>query len=172
MKTATERKRFNNYLIFYIIMAAGLLLSWGQIGNSFKENKKQSDKFFDTRFLWPEEDCSLNETICAAFRKDFAMVAELVVSGSDKLSIKVKMAGEGNDLISHVKARVSLANDEYDDEFNQMYLAGLSSWNGSLLFPLEDDNKSKIEIRFKRDGQLFITEFPFNSGLLRKIPRG
>lgn len=161
------KTRFNQYLIFYVIMAAGLLMAWGQVGHKFKNDEKQNSNFFQTRFLWPEKDCSLNDKICAAFRKDFALVAELWRSNQDTISLKLKMAGQEHDQASQVQARYAVAKDVYADDFAQMYLMDLSTWKVNLLMPDQVQQKSKLEIRFKLNKNLYVAEFPFDPSLMR-----
>lgn len=63
-------KSFNRYLIFFVIVAVGLVVSWGQVG----KNTTQAVTDLNAIFLAPEKGCLPTQQPCAAFGKDQAVV--------------------------------------------------------------------------------------------------
>lgn len=160
------KKRFNQYLIFYVIMAAGLLMAWGQVGQKYKQDKVQTSSFFKTHFLWPEEDCNLNQQVCAAYRKDFAVVVGVSKASDEYIAVKLKMVGQDKEGVAGVKARAKLISQNYSDTFQEFYVSGMEDWKtevevGAISEPM------RLEIRFNKEDDLYVTEFPFHPGELQ-----
>lgn len=63
-------KAFNRYLIFFIIVAVGLVFSWGQVG---KRTGQAMDNL-QAELLTPEAGCQPSNAPCAAFGKQQALV--------------------------------------------------------------------------------------------------
>ncbi|NNJ90975.1 MAG: hypothetical protein HKP55_04815, partial [Gammaproteobacteria bacterium] len=84
-------KRWNKVWYFFMLVAAGLILSWGQVGQRYKQKEN-----IDTReylLLRTESDCNLAVAPCAAYAPDYAIVVNLQ-DHKDWYTVEVKTAGE------------------------------------------------------------------------------
>ncbi len=62
-------KRFNRYLMFYLILGIGLAIAWSQVGR-----RVQLAPNVGLRIMSIDDRCKPLEAPCAAYAKQFALV--------------------------------------------------------------------------------------------------
>ena len=63
-------KRFNRYLVFYLILGIGLAVAWTQVGR-----RPQLQRDTSLRVMSIDENCRPRTAPCAAYAHDFALIA-------------------------------------------------------------------------------------------------
>lgn len=81
--------KWNRLWIFFVIIAIGLALSWGRVGQNTREDMG-SDDFL---LLRSEPNCALLQGACAAYLSDMALVAKAVTLADARLGLYFKLVG-------------------------------------------------------------------------------
>ena len=137
--------QLGRYWIFFVIVAVGLALSWGQVG-------RKAQRVFDTApvvFLHTETPCRPELAPCAAVAVDRALVL-----GPAQNGLRVKQAGLRDADIT-MAAATFLAGDgaELGDE---VLIRGADAW---LIRRLPEAARS-LRLRFLTDAETTMAEFP------------
>ena len=88
--------RLGRYWIFFVIVAVGLALSWGQVGRKAQQTLNETPVVY----LATETDCRPREVPCAAVASDRALVL-----GPDAEGLRIRQTGLPEDAI--ISASVS-----------------------------------------------------------------
>ena len=80
--------RRNDWIwIFFVIIAVGLVLSWGRTGQRLQT---ETAEVLDVdRMLDPESPCNPRHTPCAAFGRDLALVLGPVAGSTELLALRL-----------------------------------------------------------------------------------
>jgi len=62
-------QNFNRYLVFYVILAVGLVVAWSQVGRRAELRQEAGLSLMQT-----EQDCRPREAPCAAYAGHFALI--------------------------------------------------------------------------------------------------
>ncbi len=137
--------RLGRYWIFFVIVAVGLALSWGQVG-------RKVQRVFDSSpvvYLRTETPCRPQLTPCAAVAGDRALVLGPAQSG-----LRVKQAGLRHAEIKTAAATFLAADGvELGDE---VLIRGADEW----LIRRPPEATRSLRLRFSADGETTVAEFP------------
>jgi len=137
--------RHNAYWIFFVIIAVGLALSWGQVG-------RKTQRVFDESpvvYLSTEADCAPRRAPCAAMAGDRAIVLGPATPG-----LAVRQTGLDTSGIVRVEA-VFLAADGAG-----VTSAELAADRDRWRVPRLPDGVALVRIRFVGNRESSIAEFP------------
>jgi len=95
--------RFNRYLVFYVILGVGLVLAWSQVGR-----RAQLAQATEVMVMTTEEDCRAHAAPCAAYAKNFALVAGPRTDGSGLLLVGEKLPSGMQVEVAQLDAQVRL----------------------------------------------------------------
>jgi len=79
-------QNFNRYLIFYIILAVGLVIAWSQVGHRAELRQEAGLSLMQT-----EQDCRPRKAPCAAYAGHFALLVGPVPQGPALLVVAEKL---------------------------------------------------------------------------------
>jgi len=136
--------RLGRYWIFFVIVAVGLALSWGQVGR--KAQRVLADE--PVVYLATEPDCRAAQAPCAAFAADRALIL-----GPDRHGLRLRQTG----LIATAVVSVEVA-----------FLAADGNETGKRLLPaaseswwLDDvpENAQGLRVRVVGNGETTAAEF-------------
>jgi len=150
-------KRWNKVWYFFMLVAAGLILSWGQVGQRYKQKED-----FDTReylLLRTEPDCNLVVAPCAAYAPDYAIVVNLQ-DNKDWHTVEVKTAGEKLALDSTVQISFEPESSLYDTEVLPIRFREPDSWVSFIQLPDQEKTVWKLRISVERDNKVMVAEYP------------
>ena len=82
-------KRFNRYLLFYLILGIGLAIAWTQVGR-----RMQLAPNTGLRIMSLDDRCVPQEAPCAAYANNFALVLGPSKGGKDLLLIGDKLPAD------------------------------------------------------------------------------
>lgn len=86
-------RRIDWIWIFFVIVAVGLVLSWGRTGQRLQNEPVVTGALSADRILEPESPCRPLEAPCAALGRDLALVLGPVAEGDDLLALRLVVAG-------------------------------------------------------------------------------
>lgn len=149
--------RWNRIWFFFLIVAVGLIFSWGQVGNRY-----QQQQAIDTReylLLRTEADCNLQFSPCAAFAPDYALVTKLEYH-SGWQSIHVKAAGKPLTDMSQVKFSFEPESSLYDAELLTARYQKDGVWFTDVQLPVQDKTVWKLRISVDKNERVLVADFP------------
>jgi hypothetical protein len=150
-------KRWNKVWYFFMLVAAGLILSWGQVGQRYKQKEN-----IDTReylLLRTESGCNLAVAPCAAYAPDYAIVANLQ-DNKDWYTVEVKTAGEKLTLHSIVKVTFEPESSLYETEILHVRFKEPDSWVSFIQLPDQEKTVWKLRVSVERDNEVMVAEYP------------
>ncbi len=150
-------KRWNKIWYFFMLVAAGLILSWGQVGQRYKQKEN-----FDTReylLLRTEQDCNLAIAPCAAYAPDYAIVVNLQ-DNKDWYTVEVKTAAEKLSLESIVKMTFEPESSLYDTEILPVRFREPDSWVSFIQLPDQTKTVWTLRISIERDTKVMVADYP------------
>lgn len=133
------------YWIFFVIVAVGLALSWGQIGRK-TERALESGPLV---YLDTERPCRPREAPCAALASDRALVLGPMASG-----LGIRQTGLPLQAVARVEA-VSLSADGSEID-SHLPALGSEVWRLNEL-PLD---AVRLRVRVDANGETTVAEFP------------
>ncbi len=157
MKKPVDR-RWNKSWYFFMLVAAGLIFSWGQVGTKYKQKEQ-----IDTReylLLRTEADCDLSREACAAYAPDYALVAYLQFNQGWQTLI-VKAAGEALSESSRIKLSLEPESSLYEAEMLPVRFKAPDSWYSD--FQLPDQTKTVWKLRVKveaNETRVWVADYP------------
>ena len=149
-------KRWNKIWYFFMLVAAGLILSWGQVGQRYKQKEN-----FDTReylLLRTEQGCNLAAAPCAAYAPDYAIVVNLQ-DNTDWYTVEVKTAGEKLSLDSIVKVTFEPESSLYETVTLPVRFKEPDSWVSFIQLPDQSETVWKLRVSVERNNQVMVAEF-------------
>jgi len=150
-------KRWNKLWYFFMLVAAGLILSWGQVGQRYKQKED-----FDTReylLLRTEQDCNLAVAPCAAYAPDYAIVVNLQ-DNRDWYTVEVKTAAEKLGLDSIVKMTFEPESSLYETEMLPVRFRDPDSWVSFIQLPDQKKTVWKLRISIERGAKVMVADYP------------
>lgn len=135
--------RIGRYWLFFVIVAVGLALSWGQIGQKTQRVLEAED----VTYLNVEPRCFANQRPCAAIAGDHALVL-----GPAQLGLRLKQTGFPPDEIVAVEA---LRLNE-PEGLALRVIPEASSWQ-ILWSPQSGD---AVRVRLIGNGRVTVADFP------------
>lgn len=150
-------KRWNKVWYFFMLVAAGLILSWGQVGQRYKQKEN-----FDTReylLLRTEQDCNLAVAPCAAYAPDYAIVVNLQ-DNKDWYTVEVKTAAEKLGLHSMVKMTFEPESSLYEPEILPVRFREPDSWISFIQLPDQEKTVWKLRVSVERDTKVMVADYP------------
>jgi len=150
-------KRWNKVWYFFMLVAAGLILSWGQVGQRYKQKEN-----FDTReylLLRTEQDCNLAVAPCAAYAPDYAIVVNLQ-DNKDWYTVEVKTATEKLGLDSSVKMTFEPESSLYETEILPVRFREPDSWVSFIQLPDQTKTVWKLRISIERGTKVMVADYP------------
>lgn len=94
--------KWDRLWIFFVIVAIGLALSWGKVGQKTEQNLSQ-DRF---ELLRGEPNCRLPRDSCAAYGSDKALVAKAAWLSDERLELYFKLVGLEMTAVDRLEARM------------------------------------------------------------------
>jgi len=142
--------KWDRVWIFFVIIAIGLALSWGKVGQNTREDMG-SDDFL---LLRTESNCLLPHDICAAYLSDVALVAKAAMLADARIALYFKLVGvepNGVDeftvqLIHEPQPPVPLAVLRRPDDWQAIY-------TGKQLA------RAQVRVSFKQAGIKYVAEY-------------
>jgi len=130
--------RLGRYWLFFVIVAVGLALSWGQVGRKTQRALHEDP----VSYLYTEPDCVATREPCAATAGDRALVLGPASGG-----LRLKFAGLEPAAIVSVEARLLSPADA--EPLSRALLREADSWR----LPLATGAHDRVRIRVStRDG--------------------
>ncbi len=158
MKKKAVDRRFNKLWYFFMLIAAGLILSWGQVGTRYKQKEK-----IDTReylLLRTEAGCDLLQAPCAAFAPDFAIVMKLQKNRGWN-TVFIKTAGEPLTQQSRVKMNFEPESSLYEAQLLPVRFQVPDSWYSDFQFPDNFQTVWKLRVKIEKNANLvYVADFP------------
>ena len=154
-------KRWNKVWYFFMLVAAGLILSWGQVGQRYKQSEK-----IDTReylLLRTEQGCKLGMAPCAAYAPDYAIVVNLQ-DNKGWYTVEVKTAGEKLALDSVVKVTFEPESSLYDAETLPVRFKEPDSWVSFIQLPDQTKTIWKLRVSVERGEKVMVAEYRLPAG--------
>ena len=147
--------KWDRLWIFFVIVAVGLALSWGKVGQKTEQTISQ-DPF---ELLRAEPGCLLPRDSCAAYGSELALVAKGGWLPDERMALYFKLVGAEMAAISHFEAEVrvdgrapeQLAVLRRQDDWQTVY-AGSVPVNG------------RLRIRFETATGRYATEYTLTPG--------
>ena len=140
--------RLGRYWLFFVIVAVGLALSWGQVGQKTKRVLEAED----VAYLKVEPGCFANRRPCAAIAGDHALVL-----GPAQVGLRLKQTGFPRDEIVAVEA-LQLAKP---DEIALRVVPEAASWQ-ILWSPGTGD---AVRVRLIGNGRVTVADFPVGGAI-------
>ncbi len=138
--------------VFYIIIGAGLVLSFGFVGKFNPKNKEQPP-LDQVKLLRPETDCRPLEKPCAALGGDLALVARLYPQDRDfRLVVKtLNLGGVGEAVWLDARGQpLGRAQPLVSD--------GKKSWSLNLA---RQQRVKSLRISYHQQAQWLVADLPF-----------
>ncbi|MGB5648506.1 MAG: hypothetical protein WBM59_00395 [Sedimenticolaceae bacterium] len=137
--------RLGRYWIFFVIVAVGLALSWGQIGRKTQRAFEEEPAVL----LLTEPACRVWVAPCAAMASDRAVVA-----GPSGAGLGIRQTGLTPTQILRVEA-VFLASDGSEKD-RRLLIRGADSWS----VPGVPEGTATLRIRMVGGQETTVAEFP------------
>jgi hypothetical protein len=156
-------RRWNKSWYFFMLVAAGLILSWGQVGNRYREHKPVETKEY--LLLRTEQNCELLKAPCAAYAPDYALVIN-VEKNRGWNTATVRAAGVKLDQASRVKMSFEPVSSLYEPELLPVRFREPDSWYSDFQFP--DNRQAVWKLRIKVDQSektVYVADFPLPAWL-------
>ncbi len=150
-------KRWNKVWYFFMLVAAGLILSWGQVGQRYKQKEN-----FDTReylLLRTEQDCHLEMAPCAAYAPDYAIVLNLE-NNNNWYTAEVRTVGETLNRESVVRMTFEPESSLYETETLPLRFKEPHSWVSYIQLPDQSKTVWTMRVSIERDNQVMVADFP------------
>lgn len=140
-----------------MLMAAGLILSWGQVGQRYKQNQPVDDREY--LLLRTEKDCDLSQAPCAAFAPDYAIVVKLEMNkGWERLL--VRSAGQPLTHESIVKLSFEPESSLYQTENLPIRYIESDTWISDMQLPRNNKTVWKLRVMVERGEQVMVADYP------------
>ncbi|MCB1723284.1 MAG: hypothetical protein H6959_09300 [Chromatiaceae bacterium] len=137
------------YWIFFVIVAVGLVLSWGQVGRKTEHELRERP----VDFLSVESGCDPMHAPCAAYAGERAMVL-----GPEQGGLLLKLAGIDPASVASVEAVL------LDPGGDAAATRQLRQGNGGWVLPLSGaSNASQVRISVNA-GATTVADFPLHAG--------
>lgn len=140
-----------------MLVAAGLILSWGQVGNRYKQTVKQ-----DTReylLLRTEKDCNLEQGPCAAYAPDYAIVVKLE-QNSGWQTVRVRTAGEVLSQSSQLSLSFEPQSSLYEPETLPVRFMQPDTWYSDVQFPDAGKTIWTLRVKIERGEKVMVADYP------------
>lgn len=157
-------QRWNRYLIFYVIVAVGLVLSWGQIGRKYAQLGPDGG----VRLLRVEDDCTLERGSCAAYRENLGMVADLRRAVEGSLLLRLRFVNPQALPLLGVKAGIHSSGSREPISLTELFPNGDDSWQGRLP-PFGQAGAYLLRVESILGGERSSTDFPLDPAAIRPI---
>ena len=140
-----------------MLMAAGLILSWGQVGQRYKNNQPVDDREY--LLLRTEKDCDLLKAPCAAFAPDYAIVVKLEINkGWER--ILVRSAGQPLSHESIVKLSFEPESSMYQVENLPIRFSEPDTWSSDMQLPRNYKTVWKLRVKIERGEKVMVADYP------------
>jgi hypothetical protein len=136
--------RLGRYWLFFVIVAVGLALSWGQVGRKTERALSEDPVFF----LSTEADCLVSRLPCAAVAGDRALVLGPATGG-----LRLEQTGFDAAAISMVEAR--LLTEQGDGPPARSLLRDAGGWR----LPLAADALGVVRIRVVERDRVSVADY-------------
>ena len=150
-------KRWNKAWYFFMLVAAGLILSWGQVGQRYKQTAP-----VDTReylLLRTEPDCDLLAGPCAAFAPDYAIVIKLERHAGWQ-TLYVRTANESLSEQSLLKLSFEPESSLYEPEVLPVRFKQPDTWYSDMQLPRNDKTIWKLRVKIERGEKVMVADYP------------
>ena len=150
-------RRWNKSWYFFLLVAAGLILSWGQVGNRYKQTTKEVHREY--LLLRTETDCNIAQAPCAAFAPDYAIVVKLE-KNTGWQTIHVRTAGESLSENSRLDLSFEPQSSLYETEPLPIRFRQPDTWYSDVQLPLNDKTIWKLRVKIERGEKVMVADFP------------
>lgn len=140
--------RTGRYWLFFVIVAVGLALSWGQVGHK----TRQALEAAPVTYLHVEAACLANLRPCAAVAGDHALVLGPVEEG-----LLLKQTGFDAETIASVEA--ALAVDDADEEA----LLPVQRVGDGWLITYQATEARGLQVRLAARGRVSVADYPLHA---------
>lgn len=140
-----------------MLVAAGLILSWGQVGQRYQQQKP-----LDTReylLLRTEKECNLAQAPCAAYAPDYAIVVKLE-KRTGWYTASVRTAGDSLTEASQVNMTFEPESSLYEPEILPMRFKQPDIWYSDLQLPDLSQTVWKLRIKIERNNKVMVADYP------------
>ena len=139
--------RVGRYWLFFVIVAVGLALSWGQVGRKTHRVLTETP----TRLLHTERDCAPRQSPCAAMGS-----SQAVVLGPDAAGMRIVTQGFDDHDVTAVElvmlGAAGTVNGRIDLD------SGIRSWR----VPQPSVGVRRLRIAITTGGETLVAEFPLD----------
>lgn len=140
-----------------MLIAAGLILSWGQVGQRYKNNQPVDDREY--LLLRTEKDCDLLKAPCAAFAPDYAIVVKLEINkGWER--ILVRSAGQPLSHESIIKLSFEPESSLYHVENLPIRFNEPDTWSSDMQLPRNHKTLWKLRVMIELDEKVMVADYP------------
>lgn len=143
--------KWDRLWIFFVIVAVGLALSWGKVGQN-TEKEVSKDPF---ELLRVEPACDLRAEGCAAYGSELALVAKAAALSDDSLGMYFRLVGL--DMAGISGFEVALHRDGVSPQ-PLAVLRRQQDWQVVLTGPLSPP--ADLRVRFETAAGRYAAEYP------------
>lgn len=140
--------RIGRYWLFFVIVAVGLALSWGQIGRKTQHALEAAP----VSYLTVETNCLADLRPCAAIAGDHALVLGPVDRG-----LMLKQTGFQDTSVASVEAAIAV--EGADDE----RLLAVKRAGDGWLIPVDNRTGFSLQVRLTANGRVSVADFPLQA---------
>lgn len=140
--------RIGRYWLFFVIVAVGLALSWGQIGRKTQHALEEAP----VSYLAVEPNCRADLRPCAAIAGDHAIVLGPVDRG-----LMLKQTGFEQASVASIEAAVAV--EDADDERRLAVQRVDDGW----FIPLKNNAGARLQVRLTANGRVSVADFPLQA---------
>jgi hypothetical protein len=140
--------RIGRYWLFFVIVAVGLALSWGQIGRKTRHALDAAP----VSYLTVESNCLADLRPCAAIAGDHALVLGPVDRG-------LMLKQTGFDQASVVALEAAIVVDSADDEGVLAVQRADDGW----FIPIKHNAGGRLQVRLTANGRTSVADFPLQA---------
>lgn len=141
-----------------MLVAAGLILSWGQVGNRMQQKSVELDQR-EYLLLRTEADCDLEQAPCAAFAPDFAIVVKLTRQRGWH-TLQVRTAGESLNEQSQVRMSFEPRSSLYETEELPIRFQAPETWYSDVQLPDMSQTVWQFRVQVERQAKVMVADYP------------
>lgn len=147
--------KWDRLWIFFVIVAVGLALSWGKVGQKTEQRISQ-DQFV---LLRVESGCRLPVDSCAAYGSELALVAKAAWLADKRLAVYFRLVGPEMAMVNQFEAELHVEGRMSQP---QAVLRRQEDWQVILSGPAPLG--SGLRIRFETSSGRYAAEYPLSLG--------
>lgn len=147
--------KWDRVWIFFVIIAIGLALSWGKVGQNTREDMG-SDDFL---LLRSEPNCVLAQDVCAAYLSDMALVAKAMTLDDARLGLYFKLVGVDAGEVDEFTVQLIHAPAPAQ---TLAVLRRVDDWQA--IYTGKPLTQAQVRVSFKHGGSKYVAEYSLRPG--------